>query len=88
MTVLASDVVDIVCLLCETGRGRTSVSLGPAEELFGEVDKPDRCSECGREPCENEVALDGWRVESDGVGELYVFCPQCWAREFGEERLD
>ena len=26
---------------------------------------------------------DEWRVESDGTGELLVFCPVCWQREFG-----
>jgi len=29
------------------------------------------------------VSADDWRVESDGVGELHVFCPECWRREFG-----
>ena len=43
-----------------------------------------RCSECGREPREDENADDEWRAESDGVGELHVFCPECWGREFGE----
>jgi hypothetical protein len=43
-----------------------------------------RCSECGREPREDENADDEWRAESDGVGELHVFCPECWEREFGE----
>jgi len=64
------------------------LSLGPAEELFGEMDEADRCSECGREPREDEYALDEWRVESDGVGEPHIFCPECWDREFGEGRLD
>lgn len=26
---------------------------------------------------------DDWRAESDGVGELLVFCPEGWQREFG-----
>ena len=64
------------------------MSLGPAEELFREVDEPDRCSECGREPRADEHALAAWRVEPDAVGELHVFCPECWDREFGEGRLD
>lgn len=64
------------------------MSLGPAEELFSAPDVPDACSECGREPLEYEEALDEWRVESDGVGALHVFCPGCWEREFGEDRLD
>ena len=41
------------------------------------------CSECGREPRPGEKAADDWRVESDGLGELHVFCPECWQREFG-----
>lgn len=39
------------------------------------------CSECRRRPREN--AADEWRVYSDGVGGLHVFCPECAAREFG-----
>jgi hypothetical protein len=34
---------------------------------------------------DDENADDEWRVESDGVGELLVFCPQCAEREFGVE---
>ena len=30
----------------------------------------------------DENAADDWRVESDGLGELLVFCPECWQREF------
>ena len=41
------------------------------------------CTECGREPCPDENAADNWRVESDGLGELHVFCPACWQRGFG-----
>ena len=50
-----------------------------------------RCSECKRESREDENADDEWRVESDGVGELHICCPECWAREFGHNgrtRLD
>lgn len=65
------------------------MSLGPAEEVFSEPgDVPDRCSGCRREPREHEKALDEWRVESDGVGHLHTFCPECWDREFGEGRFD
>ena len=64
------------------------MSLGPPEELFREVDETERCSECGREPRADEYALDEWHAESDGVGDLYTFCPECWDREFGEGRLD
>ena len=42
------------------------------------------CSECGRKPREDEIADDEWRAGSDGVGELHIFCPECWEREFGE----
>jgi hypothetical protein len=42
-----------------------------------------RCVECAREPREDENA-DEWRAGSDGVGELHVFCRECWEREFGE----
>jgi len=41
-----------------------------------------RCSECKREPREDENPDDEWRAVSDGVGELHVFCPECWRREF------
>jgi len=27
---------------------------------------------------------DKWRAHSDGLGELHVFCRECWEREFGE----
>ena len=43
-----------------------------------------RCVECGRESRDDENADDEWRAGSDGVGELHVFCPECWEREFGE----
>ena len=64
------------------------MSLEPAEELFREIDEPDRCSDCGRESRADESALDEWHAESDGVGDLFVFCPECWDRELGEGRLD
>ena len=51
-----------------------------------EPDKPLRCSECKREPREDENPDDEWRVEFDGVGGMHVFCPECWEREFGLER--
>jgi hypothetical protein len=44
---------------------------------------PIRCSEFKREPREDENADDEWRAVSDGVGELHIFCPECWEREFG-----
>ena len=64
------------------------MSLEPAEELSRAIDEPDRCSECGREPRADGDALDEWHAESDGVGDLYIFCPECWDREFGKGRLD
>ena len=36
------------------------------------------------EPRGDENADDEWRAGSDGVGELHVFCRECWEREFGE----
>lgn len=48
--------------------------------------RTSRCSECKREPREDENPDDEWRVESDGVGELHIFCPECWEREFGERQ--
>jgi len=44
---------------------------------------PFRCSECKREPREDENPDDEWRAVSNGVGVLHVFCPECWEREFG-----
>ena len=48
------------------------------------MDPKLRCAECGRGPREDENADDEWRAGSDGVGELHVFYPECWEREFGE----
>ena len=48
------------------------------------MDTKLQCAEWGREPCEDENADDEWRAGSDGVGELHVFCPECWEREFGK----
>jgi len=42
-----------------------------------------RCSECKREPHEDENPVDEWRVYSDGTGGLVTFCPECAEREFG-----
>jgi hypothetical protein len=41
-----------------------------------------RCANCRRRPRADENADDEWRVYSDGVGELLVFCPECAEREF------
>jgi hypothetical protein len=47
-------------------------------------DDPDLvCANCGREPLDDENLSDDWRVESDGIGALWAFCPECWQREFG-----
>jgi len=48
---------------------------------------PFRCSECKREPREDENPDDEWRAVSNGVGVLHVFCPECWEREFGAGKL-
>jgi hypothetical protein len=48
------------------------------------MDAKLQCAECGRSPREDENGEDKWRAGSDGVGELHVFCPVCWQREFGE----
>lgn len=42
------------------------------------------CANCGREPRHDENAEDEWRAASDGLGELHVFCPECYRREFEE----
>jgi len=34
-------------------------------------------------PHPGENPDDEWRAESDGTGELLVFWPECWQREFG-----
>ena len=47
-----------------------------------------RCANCGRTPRPEENPDDDWRVESDGTGELYLFCPECWQREFGGGRRE
>jgi ribosomal protein L44E len=38
------------------------------------------CAECGRSPRRGEV----WRVLFADIGEVYVFCPVCAEREFGQ----
>ena len=63
------------------------MSLGPAEELFSEVDVPDRCAECGRERPPPHERRGEWHMETDGT-ELHLFCPECWDREFGPGRID
>lgn len=52
-------------------------------QSFVQMDDKLRC-ECDRLPRDEENADDEWRAGSDGVGELHVFCPVCWEREFGE----
>ena len=44
--------------------------------------EPPRCANCGRTPYPGENPDDEWRAESDGVGELHVFCLECWRQEF------
>jgi len=39
------------------------------------------CANCGRQPRVDENHED----DSDGVGELHTFCPDCWRKEFGAE---
>jgi hypothetical protein len=47
------------------------------------------CSECGRVAPPNAT---GWKGEigddlrDDDPPEVVVFCPECWAREFGSAR--
>jgi hypothetical protein len=47
-----------------------------------------RCANCRRKPRADENPDDEWRVESDGLGKLHVFCPVCWRREFADEARD
>ena len=49
------------------------------------TDDPEqpRCANCERTSRPDENPDDDWRAESDGTGELLVFCPKCWQREFG-----
>ena len=44
------------------------------------------CTNCQRTPRPDENPDADWRVESDGLGELHVFCPECWQREIGAYR--
>ena len=41
------------------------------------------CAECGRTVDEPTAEQEGWGYWSDGVGELYPYCPECARREFG-----
>jgi hypothetical protein len=36
-----------------------------------------RCSECRREPSEEEDALRDWRTQAANQT-LYIFCSECW----------
>jgi hypothetical protein len=42
------------------------------------------CAECGCAPFPEVDAEDYWRAYSDGLGEPYIFCPECAERDFGE----
>jgi hypothetical protein len=60
-------------------RGRAApgvaLSVAPRLSLNGVADEPTeplRCSECKREPREDENPDDEWRAVSDGVGELLI----------------
>jgi hypothetical protein len=55
--------------------------------MADEPDKLLRCSECKRKPREDENPDDEWRAVLDGVGELHIFCPECWEREFGQSMV-
>lgn len=46
-----------------------------------------KCANCGREPRADENPYDIWRIASDGVQELHVFCPECFKREFRDSTL-
>jgi DNA-directed RNA polymerase subunit RPC12/RpoP len=48
------------------------------------VDDPV-CAECGRQPRDDENALDDWRVYEGDDAELHVFCPECAEREFSPD---
>ena len=65
---------------------RDSVSGQPASSAVDPAHL--RCANCGRKPREDENPDDEWRVYSDGLGELHVFCPECWEREFGRPADD
>jgi hypothetical protein len=41
------------------------------------------CVECRRRPDPDENADDDWRVYSDSLGGMYIYCPECAGREFG-----
>ena len=41
------------------------------------------CAECGSEVNEDEAQAQQWGYWSDGVGDLYPYCPECARREFG-----
>ena len=43
------------------------------------------CTECGRQPRDDENAADEWQVYLDIDDDLPVFCPECAEREFGNE---
>jgi len=52
----------------------------------GEIEEEEVvCADCQRTPRPGENPDDHWRAESDGTGELLVFCLECWQREVGGE---
>jgi hypothetical protein len=40
------------------------------------------CTECGRHPRPGEL----WRLLFADIGEVAIYCPECAAKEFGDER--
>ena len=42
------------------------------------------CGECGLHVSLDEAERTGWRLYSDGLGELLPFCAECDKREFGD----
>ena len=61
------------------GRGRLRVVAGerqPQDVLF-----VLECGECG----ERDARGIGWRAYLDGDDEVWIYCPECSEREFGDE---
>lgn len=73
------------CPSCQQGRSppASGLSRGSSSARWPSLAVLAGKSERGVTALARENPGGEWRAESDGVGELLVYCPGCWEREFG-----
>ena len=59
-------------------------SYGLAPDDLAKAPTPLVCAECGRE----DSSGPGWKMERAELNDVVAYCPQCWARKFGESASD